>query len=162
MPCLKSPLWNKSGAGTQQPPRPCLDPLPLRQAPTAPPHPLSSCQSRHKQKSQRPSLLNGRHNRTRSAPCTMSAPRPQKLEHAHLYPNYRFNPMKRVNKDRIREEKRQAKEQERAGCRTTRDALHQYPLPTASTSTPQAPQVAQIVLQNCLSTRLIRVLAVSW
>ena len=93
------------------------------------PQTLSSCQSRHKQKSQRSSLLNGRQNRTRSAPCTMSAPRPQKLEHARLYPNYRVNPMKRVDKDRMREEKRQAKEQERAGRRTTRGRASPYPLP---------------------------------
>ena len=69
-----------------------------------------------------------------------------KLEHARLYPNYRFTPMKRVDKDRMREEKRQAKEQDRARRRTTRG--HALLSPTASTSTPRAPQVAQTVLLN--------------
>ena len=71
-----------------------------------------------------------------------------KLEHARLYPNYRFTPMKRVDKDRIREEKRQAKEQERAG-RRTRGRASPYTLPpTASSSTPPAPHIAQSVLPN--------------
>ena len=78
-----------------------------------------------------------------------------KLEHARLYPNYRFTPMKRVDKDIMREEKRQAKEQERAGRRTTRGRASPYPLPpTASTSTPPALQVAQTVLLNSKTTSL--------
>ena len=71
-----------------------------------------------------------------------------KLEHARLYPNYRFTPMKRVDKDRMREEKRQAKEQERAG-RRTRGRASPYTLPpTASTSTSPTPLIAQPVLPN--------------
>ncbi|KAH9170899.1 hypothetical protein EDB89DRAFT_1974888 [Lactarius sanguifluus] len=71
-----------------------------------------------------------------------------KVEHARLYPNYRFTPMKRADKDRMREEKRQAKEQERAG-RRTRGRASPYPLPpTASTSTPPIPLIAQPVPPN--------------
>ncbi|KAH9014844.1 hypothetical protein EDB85DRAFT_2028627 [Lactarius pseudohatsudake] len=71
-----------------------------------------------------------------------------KVEHARLYPNYRFTPMKRVDKDRMREEKRQAKEQERAG-RRTRGRASPYALPpTASSSTPPIPLIAQTVLPN--------------
>ncbi|KAF8268178.1 hypothetical protein EI94DRAFT_1209601 [Lactarius quietus] len=56
--------------------------------------------------------------------------------------------MKRADKDRMREEKRQAKEQERAG-RRTRGRASPYTLPpTASSSTPPAPHVAQSVLPN--------------
>ena len=75
-----------------------------------------------------------------------------KLEHARLYPNYRFTPIKRAEKDRMREEKRQAKEQERAG-RRTRGRASPYPLPsTASSSTPSAPHIAQPILPNSKTT----------
>ena len=71
-----------------------------------------------------------------------------KAEHARLYPNYRFAPMKRAEKDRIREEKRQAKEQQRVG-RRIRGRAAPYPLPcTASTSTKQAPLVFKHVLPD--------------
>ena len=71
-----------------------------------------------------------------------------KLEHSRLYPNYRFTPMKRVEKDRIREEKRQAKEQKRAERRTRGRASPYTVPPTASSSIPPAPHVAQTVLPN--------------
>jgi hypothetical protein len=71
-----------------------------------------------------------------------------KLEHSRLYPNYRFTPMKRADKDRMREEKRQAKEQERAG-RRTRGRASPYTLPpTASSSTPPVPHISQSILPN--------------
>ncbi|KAI0249620.1 hypothetical protein BJV78DRAFT_656455 [Lactifluus subvellereus] len=71
-----------------------------------------------------------------------------KAEHARLYPNYRFAPMKRAEKDRIREEKRQAKEQERVG-RRIRGRAAPYPLPCiASTSTTQAPLVFKHVISD--------------
>jgi HMG (high mobility group) box len=71
-----------------------------------------------------------------------------KAEHARLYPNYRFAPMKKADKDRIREEKRQAKEQERVG-RRSRGRPTPYPLPcTASTSTAPAPLVFRHVLSD--------------
>lgn len=53
-----------------------------------------------------------------------------KAEHARMYPDYRFAPMKKADKERIREEKRQAKEQERAG-RKVRARVAPYPLPSA-------------------------------
>lgn len=56
-----------------------------------------------------------------------------KAEHARMYPDYRFAPMKRADRDRIREEKRQAKEQERAG-RKVRPRAAPYPLPNTSSS----------------------------
>ncbi|KAH9031253.1 hypothetical protein EDB84DRAFT_1562327 [Lactarius hengduanensis] len=71
-----------------------------------------------------------------------------KVEHARLYPNYRFTPMKRVDKDRMREEKRQAKEQERAGRRTCGRASPYALPPTASSSTPPIPLIAQTVPPN--------------
>ncbi|KAF8490363.1 hypothetical protein F5888DRAFT_1808178 [Russula emetica] len=54
-----------------------------------------------------------------------------KAEHARLYPDYRFAPMKKADKDRIREEKRQAKEQERAS-RKVRSRVAPYPLPSTA------------------------------
>ena len=56
-----------------------------------------------------------------------------KAEHARMYPDYRFAPMKRADRDRIREEKRQAKEQERAG-RKVRARAAPYPLPNTASS----------------------------
>jgi len=49
-----------------------------------------------------------------------------------MYPDYRFAPMKKSERDRIREEKRQAKEQERAG-RKGRARVAPYPLPSTAT-----------------------------
>lgn len=57
-----------------------------------------------------------------------------KAEHARLYPNYRFAPMKKVDRDRIREERRQAKELERVG-RRVRGRVAPYPPPTTSSTT---------------------------
>jgi HMG (high mobility group) box protein len=54
-----------------------------------------------------------------------------KAEHARLYPDYRFAPQKKADKDRIREEKRQAKEQERAS-RRVRARVTPYPLPSTA------------------------------
>jgi hypothetical protein len=74
-----------------------------------------------------------------------------KAEHARLYPNYRFAPMKRADKDRIREEKRQAKEQERAG-RRVRGRVAPYPPP--STSSPfnaSSPLIIKHVVPNAKS-----------
>jgi hypothetical protein len=56
-----------------------------------------------------------------------------KADHARMYPDYRFAPMKRADRDRIREEKRQAKEQERAG-RKVRSRAAPYPLPNTASS----------------------------
>ncbi|KAI0291631.1 hypothetical protein B0F90DRAFT_1775681, partial [Multifurca ochricompacta] len=58
-----------------------------------------------------------------------------KAEHARLYPNYRFAPMKKAEKDRIRQEKRQAKEQERAG-RRGRTRVAPYPTPSTAADSP--------------------------
>ncbi|KAH9164603.1 hypothetical protein EDB89DRAFT_403661 [Lactarius sanguifluus] len=61
-----------------------------------------------------------------------------KVKHAHLYPNYRFTPMKRADKDRMREEKRQAKEQERADApRHTLSRLPRQPRRPRSHSSPK-------------------------
>ena len=71
-----------------------------------------------------------------------------KAEHARLYPNYRFAPMKRADKDRIREEKRQAKEQERAG-RRVRARVAPYPPPsTASPFNASSPFIIKHVVPN--------------
>jgi hypothetical protein len=71
-----------------------------------------------------------------------------KAEHARLYPNYRFAPMKRADKDRIREEKRQAKEQERAG-RRVRARVAPYPPPsTASPFNASSPLIIKHVVPN--------------
>lgn len=71
-----------------------------------------------------------------------------KAEHARLYPNYRFAPMKRADKDRIREEKRQAKEQERAG-RRVRARVAPYPSPsTASPFNASSPLIIKHVVPN--------------
>ena len=71
-----------------------------------------------------------------------------KAEHARLYPNYRFAPMKRAEKDRIREEKRQAKEQERVG-RRVRGRVAPYPPPsTAPASKASVPLPIKYVFPN--------------
>ena len=75
-----------------------------------------------------------------------------KAEHARLYPNYRFAPMKRADKDRIREEKRLAKEQERAG-RRGRGRVAPYPPPsTAPTFKASVPPNTNHVVPNAPST----------
>lgn len=74
-----------------------------------------------------------------------------KAEHARLYPNYRFAPMKKADKDRIREEKRQAKELERAG-RRVRARVAPYPLPsTASNFQASSPLIIKHVVPNAKS-----------
>lgn len=71
-----------------------------------------------------------------------------KAEHARLYPDYRFAPMKKADRDRIREEKRQAKEQERAG-RKVRSRVAPYPLPnTASSFKTSSPLIIKHVIPN--------------
>jgi hypothetical protein len=75
-----------------------------------------------------------------------------KAEHARLYPNYRFAPMKKADKDRIREEKRQAKEQERAG-RRVRGRVAPYPPPsTAPTFKASIPLSIKHVFPDASST----------
>ena len=56
-----------------------------------------------------------------------------KVEHARMYPDYCFAPVKKADKDRFREEKRQAKEQERAG-RRVRARIASHPLPFTASS----------------------------
>jgi hypothetical protein len=74
-----------------------------------------------------------------------------KAEHARMYPDYRFAPMKKADKDRIREEKRQAKEQERAG-RRVRARAAPYPLPsTASPFKTSTPLIIKHVVPNANS-----------
>ena len=74
-----------------------------------------------------------------------------KAEHARMYPDYRFAPMKKADKDRIREEKRQAKEQERAG-RKVRARVAPYPLPsTASPFKTSSPLIIKHVVPNANS-----------
>jgi len=74
-----------------------------------------------------------------------------KAEHARLYPNYRFAPMKRADKDRIREEKRQVREQERAG-RRVRGRVAPYPPPsTAPTIKASIPLSIKHVSSNASS-----------
>lgn len=74
-----------------------------------------------------------------------------KAEHARLYPNYRFAPMKRADKDRIREEKRQVREQERAG-RRVRGRVAPYPPPsTAPTFKATTPLSIKHVFPNASS-----------
>jgi hypothetical protein len=75
-----------------------------------------------------------------------------KAEHARMYPDYRFAPMKKADKDRIREEKRQAKEQERAGRSRVRARAAPYPLPsTASPFKTSAPLIIKHVVPNANS-----------
>jgi hypothetical protein len=74
-----------------------------------------------------------------------------KAEHARMYPDYRFAPMKRADRDRIREEKRQAKEQERAG-RKVRSRAAPYPLPnTASSFKTSSSLIIKHVVPNAYS-----------
>jgi hypothetical protein len=74
-----------------------------------------------------------------------------KAEHARLYPNYRFAPMKKADKDRIREEKRQVREQERAG-RRVRGRVAPYPPPsTVPTLKASTPLVIKHVFPNASS-----------
>ena len=71
-----------------------------------------------------------------------------KAEHARMYPHYRFAPMKKADRERIREEKRQAKEQERAN-RRTRGRVAPYPTPsTASYLASTTPLVINQVVPN--------------
>ena len=75
-----------------------------------------------------------------------------KAEHARMYPDYRFAPMKKADKDRIREEKRQAKEQERAGRGKVRSRVAPYPLPsTASHFNTSSPLIIKHVVPNANS-----------
>ena len=77
-----------------------------------------------------------------------------KAEHARMYPDYRFAPVKKADKDRIREEKRQAKEQERAG-RRVRPRVAPYPLPsTASSFKTSSSLIIQHVVPNANSASL--------
>lgn len=77
-----------------------------------------------------------------------------KAEHARMYPDYRFAPVKKADKDRIREEKRQAKEQERAG-RRVRARVAPYPLPsTASSFKTSSPLIIRHVVPNANSASL--------
>lgn len=77
-----------------------------------------------------------------------------KAEHARMYPDYRFAPVKKADKDRIREEKRQAKEQERAG-RRVRARVAPYPLPsTASSFKTSSPLIIKHVVPNLNSASL--------
>ncbi|KAI9429967.1 hypothetical protein H4582DRAFT_2087774 [Lactarius indigo] len=79
----------------------------------------------------------------------MSAPRSLRSGTPPLHPNYRFTPMKRADKDRMHEEKRQAKEQERAG----RVSPYALPPPTASSSTPLIAQPS-VLLPNSKTAAL--------
>ncbi|KAI0266971.1 hypothetical protein BC834DRAFT_871942 [Gloeopeniophorella convolvens] len=56
-----------------------------------------------------------------------------KAEHARMYPNYRFAPMKKAEKERIREEKRQARDKDRT---ERRKAGRARPYPAPSTASP--------------------------
>ena len=75
-----------------------------------------------------------------------------KAEHARKYPDYRFAPLKKADKDRIREEKRLAKEQERAGRSRVRARVAPYPLPsTASPFKTSSPLIIKHVVPNANS-----------
>ncbi|KAI0067174.1 hypothetical protein BV25DRAFT_1065993 [Artomyces pyxidatus] len=52
-----------------------------------------------------------------------------KAQHAVMYPNYRFAPVKKADRDRLREEKRLEKERERAEVKKTRQRNMPYTLP---------------------------------
>ena len=147
---MSGALRNKAGAGAQQPPRPPNAWILYRsdKLQQLPPPALGQPKPTQAEVSK---IISAQWKTESDEVRAMYDERAQiaKLEHARLYPNYRFTPMKRVDKDHMREEKRQAKEQERAGRRTTRGRASPYPLPpTASTSTPLAPQAAQTVLPN--------------
>ncbi|KAK0455400.1 uncharacterized protein EV420DRAFT_1272450 [Desarmillaria tabescens] len=58
----------------------------------------------------------------------------RKQEHHEMYPNYRFQPVKKEDKERRKEEDRQAKERNRRSGRKARGSNRYEPYPTASTS----------------------------
>jgi hypothetical protein len=123
---------NKAGAGAAQPPRPPnawilyrsdkLQQLP----PPLPGHPKPTQAEVSK-------IISAQWRNEREDVRALYEQRAEmaKAEHARLYPNYRFAPMKRADKDRIREERRQAKEQERAG-RRGRVRVAPYPPPSTA------------------------------
>ncbi|KAK0213026.1 hypothetical protein DFS33DRAFT_90425 [Desarmillaria ectypa] len=59
----------------------------------------------------------------------------RKQEHAEMYPDYRFQPVKKEDKERRKEEAKQAKERSRRSGRKDRGSNRYEPYPTASTST---------------------------
>ncbi|KAK0241988.1 hypothetical protein EDD85DRAFT_1020677 [Armillaria nabsnona] len=58
----------------------------------------------------------------------------RKQEHAEMYPDYRFQPVKKEDKERQKEEAKQAKERSRRSGRKDRGSNRYEPYPTASTS----------------------------
>jgi len=146
---MSGAVRNKGGAGAQQPPRPPNAWILYRsdKLQQLPPPALGQPKPTQAEISK---IISAQWKTESDQVRAMYDERAQiaKVEHARLYPNYRFTPMKRVDKDRMREEKRQAKEQERAG-RRARGRASPYALPpTASTSTPPAPFIAQPVPPN--------------
>jgi hypothetical protein len=67
----------------------------------------------------------------------------RKAEHAAKYPNYRFQPLKKEDKERIREEKKQEKEQAKLAKHAARRSrtLNATPAPSSAAGTP-APSVS--------------------
>ncbi|KAG7446467.1 uncharacterized protein BT62DRAFT_1076024 [Guyanagaster necrorhizus] len=58
----------------------------------------------------------------------------RKQEHAEMYPDYRFQPVKKEDKERRKEEAKQAKERKRRSGRKDRASDRYEPYPTATTS----------------------------
>lgn len=60
----------------------------------------------------------------------------KKAEHQAMYPGYRFQPMKKEEKERLREEKRLEKEKDRAQSRRHRGRPSPYPVAGATSAMP--------------------------
>ncbi|KAK0504968.1 hypothetical protein EDD18DRAFT_320318 [Armillaria luteobubalina] len=58
----------------------------------------------------------------------------RKQEHAEMYPDYRFQPVKKEDKERLKEEAKLAKERTRRSARKDRGSNRYEPYPTATTS----------------------------
>ncbi|KAK0225706.1 hypothetical protein IW262DRAFT_1491296 [Armillaria fumosa] len=58
----------------------------------------------------------------------------RKQEHAEMYPDYRFQPVKKEDKERLKEEAKLAKERSRRSGRKDRGSNRYEPYPTATTS----------------------------
>jgi hypothetical protein len=67
----------------------------------------------------------------------------KKAEHQAMYPGYRFQPMKKEEKERLREEKRLEKEKDRAQSRRHRSRPTPYPVAGPATGMPHGVQFYQ-------------------
>ena len=73
----------------------------------------------------------------------------KKQEHAEKYPDYRFQPVKKEDKERLKEEKKASREASRGPSRRARSTAHRYaPYDNASPATPASAAHSPTVYPN--------------